>query len=75
MSKTNYSRSDRLGELYDKYFYREVIDKNRKTMIQMRELKILPGGREFYPRKDNIHRKAKVPIILLNASTLNTGHN
>jgi NTE family protein len=76
MSKSNYSRSDRLGELYDKYFYRQVIDENRKTMIQMQELKILPGGKDFSPRKDNIHRKkAKVPILLLNATSLNTGHN
>ncbi len=75
MSRANYSRSDRLGELYDKYFYRKVFDEDRKTMIQMRELKIFPDGNDFYPRRDNIGRDPKIPILLLNATTLNTGHN
>lgn len=75
MSRANYSRSDRLGELYDKYFYRKVLDEKRKTMLQMRELKIFPDGNDFYPRRDNIGRDPKVPILLLNATTLNTGHN
>ncbi len=75
MSKRNYSRSDRLGELYDKYFYRTVIDDTRKTMIEMRELKISPDNKKFYPPDDNEGRDPKVPILLLNATTLNTGHN
>lgn len=75
MSKANYSRSDRIGELYDRYFYRKVLDANRKTPIEMRELKIRPEGKDFYPPKDNARRKAKVPILLINATTLNTGHN
>lgn len=75
MSRANYSRSDRIGELYDRYFYRKVIDPDRKTPIEMRELKIRPDGKDFYPRTDNVRRKAKVPILLINATTLNTGHN
>jgi len=75
MSRANYSRSDRLGELYDKYFYRSVFDEHRKTMIQMRELKIFPNDKNFYPPTDNVDRDPKVPILLLNATTLNTGHN
>lgn len=72
-----YSRSDRIGELYDEYIYRRVLDPKRSTPIEMRELKIQPkGGKtDFYPKKDNTGRSAKVPIILINATTLNTGHN
>lgn len=75
MTKPNYSRSDRVGELYDKYLYREAFDPARTKPVQMRELKILPQGRNFHPRKDNATRKAKVPILLINATALNTGHN
>lgn len=75
MSRANYSRSDCIGELYDRYFYRKVLDAKRKTPIEMRELKIRPEGKDFYPPTDNVGRKAKVPILLINATTLNTGHN
>ncbi|MCK4828972.1 patatin-like phospholipase family protein, partial [bacterium] len=75
MSKANYSRSDRIGELYDKYFYRKVIGSGRKTLVEMRELKICPEEKDFYPRTDNAGRDAKVPILLINATTLNSGHN
>lgn len=75
MSKANYSRSDRIGELYDKHFYRNVIDINRKTKVEMRELKIQPEKKDFFPRTGNAGRRAKVPILLINATTLNTGHN
>ncbi|MHA2284118.1 MAG: patatin-like phospholipase family protein [Promethearchaeota archaeon] len=73
----NYSRSDRIGELYDRYFYRPVFHPNRNTLIKMNELKIQPKGDkdDFHPRKDNRERNAKVPILKLNATTLNTGHS
>jgi len=75
MIRANYSRSDRIGELYDEVFYRPALDGNRATMIEMRELKIAPPGRaDFYPRTDNADRGAKVPILLVNATMLNTGH-
>lgn len=77
MALPNYSRSDRLGELYDEHFYRPVFDSNRTTPIQMRELKIQPKGGKpnFNPQDDNGGRRAKAPILLLNATSLNTGHN
>lgn len=77
MGLANYSRSDRIGELYDEYFYRPVLDPNRTTMIEMRELKIQPKGAKpnFNPLEDNGGRRAKAPILLLNATCLNTGHN
>lgn len=77
MALPNYSRSDRLGELYDQHFYRPVFDPNRTRPIEMRELKIQPKGAkpDFNPQEDNAGRRAKAPILLLNATSLNTGHN
>jgi len=77
MSLPQYSRSDRIGELYDEYIYRRVLDSEQSTSIEMRNLKIAPKGDkpDFYPKDDNAKRSAKVPILLINATTLNTGHN
>ena len=77
MSRADYSRSDRIGELYDELLYRPAFRPGRQTMIEMRELKILPLGdrQDFHPRAHNAGRRAKVPILLLNATALNTGHN
>jgi NTE family protein len=77
MAQANYSRSDRIGELYDRHFYRPVLDPRRTTPIEMRELKIRPAGerKDFHPLRHNPARRAKVPILLINATTLNTGHN
>ncbi len=77
MALRNYSRSDRIGELYDAHFYRPVFAPGRAEPVQMQELKIQPLGApaNFSPRKHNAARRAKVPILLINATTLNTGHN
>jgi len=81
----NYSRSDRIAELYEAWLYQEMIRKQagrqRKfskplgNPIQMRELKIYPpdGPADFKPKLHNAGRKAKVPVLVLNATTLNTG--
>jgi NTE family protein len=77
MALANYSRSDRIGELYDDYFYRPAIDPGRTGPIEMRELKIQPKGARagFNPHDGNAGRSAKVPVLLLNATCLNTGHH
>lgn len=77
MIKASYSRSDRIAELYDEELYRNVEDENRKKRIEMKELKIIPKGEkeDFSPNRDNSGRKCKVPILLINATTLNSGHN
>lgn len=78
MMLPNYSRSDRLGELYDECFYRPVLAPGSGEMIQMRQLKILPAGHgagDFRPDRDNAARQARVPVLLLNATSLNTGHD
>ncbi|MEX2355745.1 MAG: patatin-like phospholipase family protein [Thermaerobacterales bacterium] len=77
MSRPDYSRSDRIGELYDEYFYRPAFDADRTGPVEMRELKIHPPGEpdDFHPSIHNHDRAAKVPILLINATTLNTGHH
>ncbi|WP_139488426.1 patatin-like phospholipase family protein [Brevibacillus dissolubilis] len=72
-----YSRSDYIGELYDRYLYRPVLAPGSDEIIQMRNLKIQPKGEppNFNPLKGNPNRTHKVPILLLNSTTLNTGHN
>jgi NTE family protein len=86
MAKATYSRTDRLGDLYDRFFYKPAWGKERpkrwfglaETQIALSELKIHPQGErhDFRPDEDNGRRQnAKVPILLINATTLNTGHN
>lgn len=77
MSLPSYSRSDHIGELYDKYLYQKVLDPNNNCPIKMKCLEIKPYGEKkpFHPNEDNKNRKAKVPILLINATVLNNGHN
>ena len=73
MYSRNYSRSNRLGELYEKYFYAPVLGKDNITMP---DLMITPHGYDtFHPYKQNHELRCKVPILLINATTLNTGNN
>ena len=69
LNRRTYSRSDRIGELYEEHFYRGFRDRPGEP-IEMRELKI----GDFDPEADNPRRSAKVPILLLNATVLNDGH-
>ena len=77
MSLPNYSRSDYIGELYDKYLYQKVLDPNNNSPIKMKCLRINPYDEKetFQPNEDNKNRKAKVPSLLINATVLNNGHN
>ncbi|PFK46725.1 hypothetical protein COJ23_22235 [Priestia megaterium] len=77
MSLPNYSRSDHIGELYDKYLYQKVLDPNNNSPITMKCLKIKPYGekKSFNPKEHNKNREVKIPILLMNATVLNNGHN
>lgn len=72
-----YSRSDRLAELYDRIIYRPAWGSGIAAPIEMRRLRIRPMGSspDFHPVKDNDSRMSKVPILVINATSLNTGHN
>lgn len=71
-----YSRSLRIGELYEEVLFARVDGKCRRSMP---DLLIRPAGAadatSFKPNAENWRRRHKVPVLLLNATTLNSGHN
>jgi NTE family protein len=79
MAVPTYTRTDRVGELYERRFYAKAWRDRPKRggRIAMRDLLIEPKGFEglFDPDVENPRRQAPVPILLLEATTLNTGHN
>src|SRR3954447_9593816 len=79
MAKPTYTRTDRVAELYERRFYSKAWGDRPKRdgRIAMRDLLIAPNGHEgaFDPDVANPQRRAPVPILLLESTTLNTGHN
>lgn len=71
----NYSRTERVGELYESEIFSRV--GAGREQLYLDELTVRPadGPADFSPRADNWRRAAKVPVLILNATTLNTGHN
>jgi NTE family protein len=85
-----YSRSDRMAELYEEFFYAGVAGVTLPKRVELPSLRIKPPDAKpgFNPlaRADmraphsadnptaNDDRGAKVPILVINATTLNTGH-
>ena len=70
-----YNRTDRIAELYDALIFSEAGDGKGRTLDQ---LYITPHGEtpeSFAPKLDNWWRSAKVPELILNATTVNTGHS
>lgn len=70
---SSYSRTNKLGDLYQKRIY-------KKYKKYMSDLIITPKGwtdkgNPFRPRFNNWNRKNKVPILVINATNLNSGHN
>ena len=80
-----YSRSDRIGDLYDRYIYKDAWGEQRKRRwkghgpelpVALRELKISPRCEPVEdPATYNESHGEKLPILLLNATSLNSGHN
>ena len=78
MLRPTYSRTERLGELYDRHLFRRVDDGESHRPRMLDELLIEPKGTEpmaFVPPRDNWLRRTPIPVLVLNATTLNTGHN
>jgi predicted acylesterase/phospholipase RssA len=74
----NYSRTIRVGELYERELFARVEDGHGKQKRWLDDLRIDPPGHargSFNPKTDNWRRRAKVPILVINATALNTGHN
>lgn len=79
MSKANYSRSDAIGEIYEKYIYKPLLNVGVRR-LEMGDLLIQPKGvdDDFHPGHETIgnsSRVNKVAILILNATSLNSGHN
>jgi predicted acylesterase/phospholipase RssA len=77
----NYSRSSRIADLYEKYLYAQLMDKTEShdPYIYMQDLLIRPKAPNgelvgINPKRDNWKRTNKVPMLVLNATALNTGH-
>jgi predicted acylesterase/phospholipase RssA len=73
----NYSRAEYLGELFEVEILSRVADGQGDKPRWINDVDILPAGESdsFTPRNGNWRRSAKVPVLILNATTLNTGHN
>jgi predicted acylesterase/phospholipase RssA len=86
----NYLRTERSGELYERHIFSRTIQcddkteqkqKRRKNKWWLNKLFIHPLGEDgklierFNPKTHNWQRRHKVPTLILNATTLNTGHN
>ena len=76
-----YSRSHRLGELYEKEIYSTIGESSqpRETPRTMPELLVTPADhgsdKPFKLKFQNWKRFSKVPILLLNTTSLNSGHS
>ena len=76
MFAPDYSRTMRVGELYESEIFARVDDGRGKSPRWLDELTVAPKGDPgFRPKDHNWRRRAKVPVLILNATTLNTGHN
>jgi predicted acylesterase/phospholipase RssA len=74
----DYSRTTRAGELYESELYSRVEDGGNHAPRWLNELIVVPKGEDsasFRPKNHNWRRSNKVPIVILNATALNTGHN
>lgn len=77
MALPKYSRSDAIGELYEKHIYRKYL-KSSDKWISMRELLIDLDNKKISPCDETLgngSRINKIPVIILNATNLNSGHN
>lgn len=84
----DYSTTNRLAELYESNLYSRIkpLDtngqpsaepNNKDKVFILSELTVQPKGEAegFNPKYQNWRRAAKIPILVLNATPLNTGHN
>lgn len=80
MFSPKYSRTIRAGELYEEQIFSKVYPRDDSPVSKslfLNELNVYPKDDvvNFNPKLHNWRRAAKVPILVLNATTLNTGHN
>jgi predicted acylesterase/phospholipase RssA len=71
-----YSRTTRAGELFESEIFSRVSDGAGRAPRFINDLYVRPKGEgpDFRPKYHNWRREAKVPVLTLSATTLNTGH-
>jgi predicted acylesterase/phospholipase RssA len=70
------SMTDRLAHLYDRELFALIDDEFAKKPRRLSDILIHPKGDPgFNPKYRNWRRRHKAPILILNATTLNTNHN
>ncbi|MGV1047769.1 MAG: patatin-like phospholipase family protein [Solirubrobacterales bacterium] len=84
MLSPHWTRTQRAGRQYEKHLYSRVEVGRDRDRREMEDLLMKPAGEDsgredgrphFNPKWDNWKRRCKVPVLVINASTLNTGHN
>lgn len=72
----SYTHTHRMGELYEEHLFSEHAPSEIVATIKMQDLCITPKDKtDERPKDYNWRRRAKVPTLIINATTLNTGHN
>jgi predicted acylesterase/phospholipase RssA len=76
------NRTVRVGRLLESEIYQRVEDGNGRAPRLLRRVGVNPQDwgspaeqGPFHPKRHNWRRSAKAPILIINATTLNTGHN
>ena len=71
------SMTERLARLYDRELYAQIADEYKGQRRGLSDLLIRPKGAAptFHPKYNNWTRRHKIPILILNSTTLNTCHN
>ncbi|HKN83935.1 MAG TPA: tetratricopeptide repeat-containing protein [Pyrinomonadaceae bacterium] len=79
--RSKYSRTMRAGELYETEIFSRVQDGGQNDSRWLNGLYVCPVDEDGKPdetfdfKTDNWRREAKVPNLILNTTSLNTGHN
>ena len=71
MLTAEFSNTERLGELLTKYFYLPAMEKSGKELKQDR---IALKDISISAQADNLGTETRVPFLIVNATSLNTGH-
>jgi predicted acylesterase/phospholipase RssA len=69
----NTSRTEYTGHLIEKEIFSKIKDDGPRLLNRLTIQP--PGEKDFSPKDQNWCRISKVPILVLNATALNTGHN
>ncbi|MBY0540477.1 MAG: patatin-like phospholipase family protein, partial [Campylobacterales bacterium] len=69
---SKYSRTEKLGELYQEIFYKSYKQTMHELVITPKDWK--NQKQKFKPRFNNWNRTNKVPILVINSTNLNSGH-